>query len=252
MCVLRLLDARTGSATEITPASPRLLRVCAHLPDGDGPPDIMGLRMLLVADLLTRAAEMSSMQVLTVASGGQSPGQEAAFGELISALGMHPPFAWASCMDAAKALGGPADVHLTGNPAGLDDRGGVIVPVGAATGDQPTGDQADQPLVLRLALLSFPYHQPAAVSASRLASAGETLAGWRDSVARWAESPSKPMPASVKQAIQAALADLGTPALIALLHDLMADPEAPAGARFETFMYADRVLGLELASHIGR
>jgi cysteinyl-tRNA synthetase len=37
-----------------------------------------------------------------------------------------------------------------------------------------------------------------------------------------------------------------------LLHDLARDADVPAGAKFETFLYADRVLGLDLPCDIGR
>ncbi len=37
----------------------------------------------------------------------------------------------------------------------------------------------------------------------------------------------------------------------ALLSDLSGDAGTPAGAKFETFLYADRVLGLDLPSGIG-
>jgi hypothetical protein len=39
---------------------------------------------------------------------------------------------------------------------------------------------------------------------------------------------------------------------VALLHGLAHDDSVPAGAKFETFVYADRVLGLDLPSEIGR
>jgi hypothetical protein len=39
---------------------------------------------------------------------------------------------------------------------------------------------------------------------------------------------------------------------LALLRSLASDEDVPAGARFETFVYADRVLGLDLPRDIGR
>jgi cysteinyl-tRNA synthetase len=40
--------------------------------------------------------------------------------------------------------------------------------------------------------------------------------------------------------------------VLAVLRDLSLDGDAPAGAKFETFLYADRVLGLDLPSEIGQ
>ncbi|HEY6309382.1 MAG TPA: hypothetical protein VIY52_01035 [Streptosporangiaceae bacterium] len=64
--MLRLLDARTGSYAEVRPTRPGLLRVCAHVPGVAEESDITGLRVLLLADLLARAAELRNLQVLTV------------------------------------------------------------------------------------------------------------------------------------------------------------------------------------------
>jgi len=44
--------------------------------------------------------------------------------------------------------------------------------------------------------------------------------------------------------------DIGT--VLALLNGLAVDETAPPGPRFETFVYADRVLGLDLPRDIGR
>ena len=41
-------------------------------------------------------------------------------------------------------------------------------------------------------------------------------------------------------------------AALDVLVNLESDGEAPAGAKFETFAFADRVLGLELVREIGR
>lgn len=49
-----------------------------------------------------------------------------------------------------------------------------------------------------------------------------------------------------------ALAHMRSVSLLALLRDLAPDSEVPGGAKFETFLYADRVLGLDLPRDIGR
>jgi hypothetical protein len=53
-------------------------------------------------------------------------------------------------------------------------------------------------------------------------------------------------------AIGSAFDDLDTVAILALLREVASDDEISAGERFETFMLADRVLGLDLARHIGK
>ncbi len=146
--VLRLLDARTGSFAEVRPAQPGLLRVCAHVPEPAGGSDITGLRVLLVTDLLTRAAELGNLQVLTVlVSDGEIPGQVSAVDRAAGALGIHPPAARASSDDAQTPPGGPVDVHVVSYDATADHRpSGLVTSVGVAhmrgTGDQGqvTGD----------------------------------------------------------------------------------------------------------------
>lgn len=245
--MVRLLDARTGSYAEVKPASARLLRVCVHVPETAGPPDITWLRVLLVADLLFRAAELRNMQVLTtLALAGQSAAQLEELKHAVDALGMHPPGTQAS---VARAHDVPADVHLTGQGTDLDDDwAGLITTVGAAA---RAADPAD-PLAVRLALESAPYDQPADLTADVLADADETVTSWRRRVALWAESPSRPMPAGIGAAAGAAFDDLDTVSALGLLRDLIADPDVPAGAKFETFVYTDRLLGLDLPREVGR
>ena len=131
------------------------------------------------------------------------------------------------------------------------------MPVGAARLYREAGTAADllagdEPMAVRLALLSFPYHQPADLTEETLAEARATVQDWRLRVARWAESPSRPVPAQVAKAVRSAFDDLDTVSALALLRSLEADPDVPAGAKFETFLYADRVLGLDLPRDIGR
>jgi len=262
--VLRLLDARTGSRAEVGPARPGVLRVCAHAPRATGGSDITALRTLLTADLLSRTAELSGLQVLTALDLTSSPpAQAAAIDDEAGALGIHPPAAHASCHDAPSSLGGPVDVHLVSQDDHLDPgQDGLFVMVGAARLDRADSDPGtggglltghrDNPLAVRLVLMSFPGDQPAALTDDELARADETLTDWRQRVARWAESPSRPVPTAIAEAAGAAFSDLDTVSVLTMLRGLLADGSVPAGAKFETFVYADRILGLDLARNIGR
>ncbi len=262
MAVLRLLDARSGSYAQVRPAQPGLLRVCAYIGETAGDADITWLRVLLVADLLLRAAELRNLQVLTMlAFADPGSAHAVACESAAAALGVHPPAARVSLREACMSPDGPVDVHLVSRDADADGSpGGLVTRVGAAQlppeahrdlaagADGPGHD----PLAIRLALMSLPYDQPADLTEAMLASAEETVARWRHQVAAWAESPSRPIPARTAEAIRGAFSDLDTASMLALLGDLTIDADLPAGARFETFLYADRVLGLDLPRDIGR
>jgi cysteinyl-tRNA synthetase len=72
-------------------------------------------------------------------------------------------------------------------------------------------------------------------------------------VAAWAEEPSKPMCAEVQQGILDAFSDdLDTPRALQVLRAFEKDEAMPAGCKFETFAWADRLLGLDLARDVGR
>jgi hypothetical protein len=197
--VLRLLDARSGSYAEIRSARPGLLRVCAHVPGATGTTDITWLRVLLVADVLARAAETRDMQALTAfVLAGEASAQAASFERAAGALGIHLPAAYAGAREARTSLGGPIDVHLISDGADADvGQGGLVARVGVAqlrlTGDDGgtvAGDvlvrPGHDPLAMRLALMSVPYRQPADLTSDMAASAEETVTGWRRQVAGWA------------------------------------------------------------------
>ena len=109
-----------------------------------------------------------------------------------------------------------------------------------------------EPLAVRFALLSFPYHQPAELTGEVLAEARTTVGHWRLRVAEWAESPSRPVPAQIAETVRSAFDDLDTVSVLALLRGLASDADLPPGVKFETFLYADRILGLDLPRDIGR
>ena len=127
----------------------------------------------------------------------------------------------------------------------------ALIAIRGAGGGLLTGHRGD-PLAVRLALMSFPGDQAAALTDDELVRAGETLTYWRERVAQWAESPSRPVPAPLAEAARAAFSDLDTVSVLAMLRGLVADASVPAGAKFETFVYADRILGLDLAREVGR
>ena len=260
--MLRFRDDRTGSLAELTLAPSVPLRVYV---DGASCGAEFGLRearILLVADVLARIAELSGLQVVTVltAAPGRAPeGLEPS----VTALGLHPPAVAGSAAEAEALLGGRAHVRIAASAAGRDDGGdGVVIGVGPAD-DLTPGGRAAQPgasggtagdlLALRLALLWRPYRQPVRLTEAALAEAEGTARRWRQAVAKWAAEPSRPIPAETARRLSLAFDnDLNTVAALDILLGVESDPEAPAGGKFETFAFADRVLGLELVREIGR
>jgi hypothetical protein len=97
------------------------------------------------------------------------------------------------------------------------------------------------PLALRLAWLTGASPEVA----------GAELSQWQRWVAGWAESPSKPISAEVQRDLLAALADdLATARAVAVLRGSL-DLGLPPGCLFETWAWADHLLGLDLASRVG-
>ena len=109
------------------------------------------------------------------------------------------------------------------------------------------------PLALRLAFLSSRYRQQANLSWDAIAAAQSTLDRWRLRVAEWADEPSGAMDPAAHDAVLAAFDDdLDTPAALQVLRRLEKSSDVSAGAKFETFAWADRLLGLDLARQVGQ
>jgi cysteinyl-tRNA synthetase len=109
------------------------------------------------------------------------------------------------------------------------------------------------PLALRLAFLEHRYRQQVNLTWDTLSAADRTLRRWRELVAEWACSASRPMCAQVTDQIAAALDDdLDTPAALRALRRLEQDRQIPPGSKFESFAHADQLLGLDLAREVGR
>lgn len=258
--MFRVLDDRPGSESAVSLARPGPLQVYAHVRASADADDLTALRVLLIADLLARAAELGGLQVLTTRVFTGEAAQKAAVERAAADCGVQPPVLPAA--DSAKAWpGGPAAVHVANDDAiGIDDGSGILIGVATARlaqnavpGNAATGllDGHD-PLAVRLAFMSLPRHQPAELTAGKLADAARTLDEWRGRVARWAQSPSGAIPEPIAIKVRAAFGNLDTIAVLALLRDLTTDETVPPGRRFETFVYADRVLSLDLPRDIGR
>ena len=114
-------------------------------------------------------------------------------------------------------------------------------------------DRGHDPLALRLAFLSSRYRQQANLSWDAVAAADTTLARWRTAVAHWAESPSEAIAQAYADEVLAAFEDdLDTPKALQVLRRLEKDDAVGAGAKFETFAWADTLFGLDLARLVGQ
>ena len=251
--MLRLWDARTGSyAVLASPSVP--LRVCVHGPAGGTWSGLADLRVLLVADVLTRIAELQGLETITVVAADSA--LPARLEEDLGALGIHPPGALASYGEARAALGGSAHVHVARHAAGSGHgEDGVLLDVGAVQDltQRAAGGNRRDLLAVRLALLSCPYREPVKLTQAALQGAVESAGRWRRRVAEWSGQPSRPIPAEAASVIRGAFDDdLDTVAALDLLRSMESRPDVPAGAKFETFLFIDRVLGLELPRGIGR
>jgi len=94
-------------------------------------------------------------------------------------------------------------------------------------------------------------HRLAWLAGTTVEAAEEELGAWRRLVAGWAEEPSRPMCAQVQQDLLAAAATLETGTAVAVLRGSL-DLGLPPGCLFETWAWADRLLGLDLAADVGR
>ena len=224
--MFRLYDASSGLATPVRPARPGELRIWVA---GD-------LRACLVGDLVRRVAEGHHLRVSAYA--GQA--LRAAWDELNiypAELAAQPP----DPLDVAVAGAGQP-----GGSAAYRMQPGAVEP-GAP------GTSGLAPLALRLAFLEHHYREPVHLSREALEDADRAVRHWRELVAGWADSPSKPMcPQYTGDVLGAFEDDLDTPAALRTLRALAADSQIPPGSKFESFAYFDQLFGLDLASEVGR
>ncbi|MEU6284414.1 hypothetical protein [Streptomyces sp. NPDC047028] len=255
---MQIIDARTLQATEVRRRPGGLLRVCVHtsLVDSvDGPGD---LRALLIADVLFRIAELDGTQVITswVESYPLEPGAQG-LARAAGLLGIHPPEQRTPDAALTAASGSPIDVRII-SPAVRTPQAGPELVIGVGLTRLPGAletvtAQGHDPLAVRLALLAHGHGQQALLGPEDVTQADALLHRWRQRVATWADAPSRPMHAATARRLDAAFhQDLDTPAVLDALRGLETEPGVPDGSRFETFVYADRVLAVELPREIGR
>jgi hypothetical protein len=273
--VLRLYHHESGQAVPVGQARRGELLTYTVGPPGGECPRPRDLRCYLLSDLIRRVAERHRLQVtawhnapgcrLGTAQGARGAGESLRMA--CDALNIYPA-------EYCAPPPGPIDVGIghapggtqAGGPAGRWVRPADVL----ADGDDPAAHGAAgahpaavtvahliargiDPLALRLAFLRGHYRQPVSLTWDTLAAADESLRSWRGQVADWARSPSKPMNTAHVAQIAAALDDdLGTPAALGTLQALADDDAVAPGAKFETFAYLDRLLGLDLARWVGR
>jgi len=224
--VLRITDARSGEPVDIRPG---LTRVHAHVAGAD----TSALRVLLVADVLARALELGRVPVVTVADASVALRARA------DDLGIRR--AEPDTPGVGRAL------HVIGAQDTAPE--GVCLEVAPATGP---ADSTAPSSAVRLALLARPRRDPVDLGPAALAEAEGTLVRWREAVAGWATRPSRPVPDRVHNDLRAAWEDdLDLPAVLEVLRRVENADDVPDGARFETYAYADRLLGLDLTREIG-
>lgn len=151
-----------------------------------------------------------------------------------------------------SAAGAEVTRHWTHGEHLLFD-GRVIRDAGTAVTVADVAARGIDPLALRLALLKEHYRRRLDLTWEALDDASVTLARWRLRLGQWATHPSVAMPERVVGALRASLDDdLDTPGVLSTLHELERTPDVPPGAKFETFAFIDRVLGLDLVRRVGQ
>ncbi|MGO8885115.1 MAG: hypothetical protein ACLPUO_04275 [Streptosporangiaceae bacterium] len=283
--MFRLFDSRRGQVAQITPARGRQLRMYSRGPAADRPADLGDLRAEVLADLIGRNAERHRLSVIAcqhpdeagpAARGQTAARREDAYRADCAALNVRPPDYW-PCDPGEVIDIQTGGIDLTSDedqddPAHSDPAAGHRVvrtrvqggrvhfdglrpdePAAAAGQLTELSERGLDPLALRLVFLQHHYRQPLTLTWDALTAADEAVRRWRQRVAQWATSPSRPMCRQYTADIAAAFDDdLDIPAALAALAALEADGQIPPGSKFETFAHADRLVALDLAREIGR
>ncbi|WP_244204309.1 hypothetical protein [Streptomyces africanus] len=286
--MLRIIDARTGEPVDAAPARRGLTRVEVHAPGSDLTnlrvllvADLLVRALELggtpVWALLTGGRRQAELRADATALGirpfEDSPDVSAGLGEAqvvhVAAEGGATPDGVRVAVAPVETPGPPSGRSVepersAGESAMSSPSGGRSVEPEPSAGESVTSDPSRgqsvgsgplggvDPAVLRLALFTRHHDAPVRLEADVLAEAEATLARWRGAVARWARRPSRPVPDDVRGRLRDAWDDdLDVPRVLDVLRGVENAPDLPDGARFETYAYADRLLGLELTRDLG-
>jgi hypothetical protein len=253
--MFQLYDAGSGQALPVRPDRPGELRIWVAGATEAPVARAADLRSSLTGDLVGRVAERHHLLVSAWQQApdgeptGHGAGSRQALRAALAELNIYPA-------ELAAEPPDPLDVVVAGagQPGGSPAhrmQPGAVRP-GTVRPGAP-GSAGLTPLALRLAFLEHHYREPVHLSRDALEAADKDLRHWRELVAGWARSPSKPMCAQYTGDVLGAFDDdLDTPAALRTLRALAADGQIPPGAKFESFAYFDRLLGLDLASEVGR
>ncbi|KAB2379694.1 hypothetical protein [Actinomadura montaniterrae] len=229
---MRLYDHRTGQAEEVPPG--RVLRV--QVLEG------AGHRALVVADLLRRVGERAGREVPVACSPDLSVHDRDWTDYNIAPFEL---LDW----DAPPP---DADLYIASSTNVDADAPWMLVPHESGDWYSVMANASMDALAARLAMLEVPYRDPLELTASRFMTAAARLEAWRSLVAGWARSPGRPMDRDYARKAEAALGDdLDSPAALAVLDEIAADPDVPPGAKLETFIHLDLTLALGLVAAIG-
>jgi hypothetical protein len=279
--VFRIYDTRTGQVEEIGLEPGSVLRVYARGPAPSRPAHLGELRSLLVADLIRRNAEhrhgLTAVVCLVIPGAGndEAPADDGALATETTALNIKPAEQTLGAAEPTSPGTGaesPVEIIIEARLRPATEQATVrrtvgVGPVtfsgrdagGRAPHEEPVvslsalAERGLDPLAVRLAFMSRHHGEQADLTWDVLADADQTLRRWRELVAEWAESPSKPMCAEVTAQVAAAFdGDLDTPAALRALRGLEQDPQIPPGSKFESFLHADQLLALDLPREIGR
>jgi hypothetical protein len=223
---MRLFDPATGAITAVAPATGRILRIAA----GDG------VRVAVVADLLRRVAERQRWRTGVAGHSSLTDRQ-------LLLLNVHP------FQDQATEV--ELVVHGEGESLAVTGRPVPVAPLMVHGVDPLDAPPGTDPLAMRLALMRLPYREAALFTPDVVGEADADLRRWRALVAEWAEHPSAAM-AGADSVVARIEDDLDLPGALIALEELGADASLTPGARFEAFAHLDRLLGLDLASEVGR
>lgn len=223
------------------------------------------LRVLLVADVLRRVVEdlhAGHVQLAIV----RPPTVTETDDRLRAALpfapemfGIRPPRGVGESLSPADDLlvrGCDVIVEpFTDAPISSPHSGQSDAPLSLHVGEvtEPLPARGREPLAARLELLRHLRGDPVSLEPATLDQAQETLREWRRNVAVWAKHPSAPMHPATVDSARAHLDDnLDVATVLGLLHQLIENPAVPPGSKFETFVFLDQVLALDLARDLGQ